>query len=319
MPTTPERLDEISKLLKDASVLLSNLSMELRKPVVTTPPTSAKWKLVLNEQFPALSPMWRKGRSTTASGGHPGYNSTEKGYYLPNRANVVNGKLVLSAIKKPLNVVNNKAKQGQFQGAEAEDIWYSNGDSGTWSYQTGTVTTAPDRYGMIGGLATGDWTLQPASFELLYGQVEARIKIPKGPGLWPAFWLLQSDGVWPPEIDIMEIVDPEAKQVAQHFHYGKTDTDFTKNPGKGYPAGVDLSQDFHVYGVDWQPDYIRWYLDGKLIQEYTDKANIPSKPMYVLLNLAVGGEWPEKYGKLADASFPAEMVVDWVKVWQLNG
>lgn len=316
MPT-PERLDEISKLLKTISETTSNLAVELKSTKPTKPP---KWKLILNEQFDGKSGLeWRKGRATTASGGHPGYNSTEKAFYLPDRANVENGKLTLSAIKKPLNVVNDKAKQGQFKAGDVEDIWYSNGDSGHWSYQTGTVTTAPDRNGMIGGLSTGDWTPQPASFEFLYGQIEARIKVPKGPGLWPAFWLLQSDGTWPPEIDVMEIVDPEAKHVAQHLHYGKTDTDFTQYHDKGYPAGVDLSEDFHVYGVDWQPDYIRWYLDGKLIQEYTDKANIPSKPMYILLNLAIGGDWPEKYGKLGDSTpFPAEMVVDFVKVWQLN-
>lgn len=316
MPT-PERLDEISKLLKDVSTLTSNLSIELKKgPVVTNPGTKPKWKLILNEQFNTLGPLWRRGRSTTASGGHPGYNSTEKGYYLPNRVQVRDGKLVLSAIKKPLNVVNNKAQQGTFKAGDAEDIWYSNGDNGVWKYQTGTVTTAPDRYGMIGGLSTGDWTPKPASFEFLYGQIEAKIKVPKGPGIWPAFWLLQSDGTWPPEIDVMEIVDPEAKHVAQHHHYGTADTDFTKYPGKGYLTGVDLSQDFHTYGVDWQRDYIRWYLDGKLVQEFTDKANIPSKPMYLLLNLAIGGEWPEQYGNLAEASFPAEMQVDFVKVWQ---
>jgi hypothetical protein len=317
-----QRLDEIATAMRGFADELTTTAPAV--PAVSNPTTTPQRKLILNEQFDGpIEPLWRPGKPGTASGGHRGYNDTEKGYYVPNRSFRENDRLILEAIDRRLNIVNNKSRQGQFVPGQTEDIWYTNGDSGIAQWQTGTRTTGPDVWGMIPGLKNGAWpvgnfSLQnpafPSTFEFLYGQIEGRIKIPKGQGIWPAFWLLQSNGVWPPEIDILEGVDPSAMYIAQHYHYGTKDTDFTKHEGPGYPTSTDMSLDFHRYSVDWQPDYIRWFIDGVMTQEFTDKKNIPNKPMYILLNLAVGGSWP---GYPTSATkFPARMEVDYVKVWQ---
>lgn len=145
------------------------------------------------------------------------------------------------------------------------------------------------------------------SFWQLYGHFEARAKLPGGRGLWPAFWLLPKNGSWPPELDVFEILgrDP-ATLYANIVVTGRTWQD---NPPT--PVRVpDTSADFHVYGVSWQPDEVRWYLDD---QEIARRSTPPemNTPMYVLLNLAVGGTWggdPDEKTR-----FPAHLLIDWVR------
>ncbi len=168
-------------------------------------------------------------------------------------------------------------------------------------------------YNYVSGLIStgGEAYKQDPGFDFLYGYAEARIQVPSGKGLWPAFWMLTSpdpdyqdrNG----EIDIMEIIGDEPNIDYVHLHRNGSEV------GKGYRS-VDLSKDFHTYGVDWQPDHLAFYLDGQEI--YRTTSNIPSKPMYLILNLAVGG--PNTWPGAPDAAtaFPAEMKVDWVRVWQ---
>lgn len=254
---------------------------------------SGSWKLIFNDDFNGSAvdqTKWRLGPIWAAAGGAHGYNLSEKGWYDPAHAFIRDGNLVLQAEK-----VTGK-----------ENL----------PYTTGTVTTAPDKFGVV----KKDWKYAPATFEFTYGFVEARVKLPKGKGLWPAFWMLRSDEVWPPEIDIFEVVDPSCRKVAQHFHFGPQgqDHDFPSGnmPGtnQGFDTGVDLSADFHTFGAEWSPDFIKWYIDGKVTQTYGDKADIPNKPMYLLLNLAVGGQWPGDPD--ASTKFPAEMLIDRVSVFQ---
>ncbi|MEQ8818909.1 MAG: family 16 glycosylhydrolase [Sumerlaeia bacterium] len=165
-------------------------------------------------------------------------------------------------------------------------------------------------------------------FAFRYGRVEARIKIPSTPGIWPAFWMMPEESVyggWPHsgEIDIMESVN-DADEIYGTIHYG--------NPGHTHQGeGVKLaevdgrrplfSEDFHVYAAEWQPGEIRWYLDGELFGVQTEWAS-PHAPFpapfdqefHLLLNVAVGGNWP---GSPDDSSvFPQTMEVDWVRVYQ---
>ena len=115
-----------------------------------------------------------------------------------------------------------------------------------------------------------------------------KAQLPAGQGFWPSFWLLPTDGSWPPEIDIFEVLgnDPTTAYFSLHTQTGPT----TNAKVSLLP---DLSTGFHTYGLDWQADTIRWYVDGNQVAEAATPADM-QKPMYMLLNLAVGdtGSWP---------------------------
>ncbi|WP_159437705.1 glycoside hydrolase family 16 protein [Ferrimonas marina] len=169
-------------------------------------------------------------------------------------------------------------------------------------------------------------SLNKADFR--YGRIEARIKLPAGQGLWPAFWMLPTDeqyGGWAAsgEIDIMEAVNLTAaggNAVHGTLHYGGSwpENQYT---GKEYSPPDSVVEQFHVYRVDWQPGEIRWYVDDVLYQTQTQwhSGNGPypapfDQRFHLLLNLAVGGNWP---GAPDDATeFPAQMQVDYVRVYQ---
>jgi beta-glucanase (GH16 family) len=145
-----------------------------------------------------------------------------------------------------------------------------------------------------------------------YGYFEARMKLAKGRGLWPAFWLLPADGRWPPEIDVMENLGQDifSYYVTMHYVVGGKHI-FT--PKK--VSTPDLSADFHLYGVDWGPQWVRYYFDRRLVHEAPTPPDW-RQPFYILVNLAVGG--PKSWAGAPDAStkFPAEIEVDYVKAWQ---
>ncbi|WP_420800468.1 RICIN domain-containing protein [Paenibacillus piscarius] len=151
-----------------------------------------------------------------------------------------------------------------------------------------------------------------------YGKIEARIKLPSGQGLWPAFWMLGSNintAYWPAcgEIDIMERVNNNAAvngtvhwDAGGHAEFGRVS------------GNLDFSQ-YHVYSVEWDSKYIRWFVDGNQFNEFyiengTGNTEEFQKPFFLLLNLAVGGNWPGAPN--GSTSFPAQMLVDYVRVYQ---
>lgn len=150
-------------------------------------------------------------------------------------------------------------------------------------------------------------------FEFTYGYVEARIRVPKTKGFWPAFWTLNSDGGWPPEIDIMEILTKEPDVLHTNYHYGPS----WNNKGSFYQKTKlrDFSEDFHVFAVKWTESELAWYVNGVLIgQKYYDRKWIAqSKNNYIILNLAVGG-WGGDPDETTE--WPAYYDIDWVRVWQ---
>jgi beta-glucanase (GH16 family) len=165
-------------------------------------------------------------------------------------------------------------------------------------------------------------------FEQAYGRFEARIKVPYGKGYWPAFWLLGNDcdqNAWPQcgEIDIMEYLGDMPTTVFGSAH------------GPGYSAGDAISKEyvlqndrfdtgFHVFGIEWAPDYINYYVDDVLYQQITkqdviDETNgegewVFDKPFYIILNVAIGGNLPGAPN--SDTVFPQTMLVDYVRVYQ---
>ncbi|UVF18413.1 glycoside hydrolase family 16 protein [Microvirga terrae] len=150
-----------------------------------------------------------------------------------------------------------------------------------------------------------------SSFSQAYGYFEVRAKVPKGKGLWSAFWLLPIDGSWPPEIDIMEVLGSSTTQAVQTYHFNDTSGKRAK-AGTSY-SGSDFSTGFHSYGVDWQPGKLIWYVDGKETYRFSSPS-VSAKPMYLLLNLAIGGHWPGDPD--AATPFPSTMEVDYVKVYR---
>lgn len=159
-------------------------------------------------------------------------------------------------------------------------------------------------------------------FEQTHGRFEARIRVPYGKGLWPAFWLLGSDcetNIWPQcgEIDIMEYLGDNPDTVFGSVH------------GPGYSAGDAVTKEytlendrfdtgFHVFGIEWTPDYINYYVDDVLYQQITP-ADVPGEwvfnnPFYIILNVAVGGNFPGAPN--SETVFPQTMLVDYVRVYQ---
>lgn len=171
-------------------------------------------------------------------------------------------------------------------------------------------------------------------FEQKYGRFEARIRLPVGKGIWPAFWLLGNDcdqNTWPQcgEIDIMEYLGNKPTVVLGSVH------------GPGYNAGDSIGKEytlendrfdngFHIFGIEWGPDYINYYVDGDLYQTITpettaDEAitfNAPEnsgawvfngRPFYIIINMAVGGSLPGAPN--AETEFPQSMYVDYVRVY----
>ncbi len=150
-------------------------------------------------------------------------------------------------------------------------------------------------------------------FNFNYGYFEARMKMPKGKGMWPAWWML-TDG-WPPEIDMLEVLCSKPDKLHVNYHWGSSWQD-EKSSESVPDVGFDMSEDFHVYSFDWTPKYFKYYIDGKLIKTFTDKSAIAqSKNMYMILNLAIDG-----WDGAPDSTtvWPAQFQIDYVRVWQKN-
>ena len=151
-----------------------------------------------------------------------------------------------------------------------------------------------------------------------YGLIELRAKLPKGRGVWPAFWSLGTSGGWPRggEVDIMEYVGKEPHDVHCNLHYALKG----RHTSAGGMVKLDNPWDeFHVYAVDWNSDRMEFSCDQKKYYTFDlSKAdeqgfNPYRKPQYILLNLALGGGYG---GPIDDANLPQTFVIDYVRVYQ---
>jgi len=160
-------------------------------------------------------------------------------------------------------------------------------------------------------------------FSQAYGRFEARVKIPRGQGIWPAFWMLGDNGErWPDcgEIDIMENIGREPDTIHGTVHGpGYSGSKGIGTPYK-LPNGAAFSADFHIYAVEWTRQSIQWYVDDALYKTLTP-ADLPvgtrwvyDHPFFLILNVAVGGRWPGSPDQTT--SFPQKMYVDYVRVYQ---
>jgi beta-glucanase (GH16 family) len=166
-------------------------------------------------------------------------------------------------------------------------------------------------------------------FSQTYGRFEARIKIPRGQGIWPAFWMLGDDidkPGWPScgEIDIMENIGKEPTLVHGTIHgpgySGEHGIGSSFALPSALPTGENFADDFHIYAVEWEPNVIRFYVDEHLYATRTP-AELPAgakwvydHPFFILLNVAVGGYWPGNPDE--STVFPQSMLVDYVRVYE---
>ncbi len=152
-----------------------------------------------------------------------------------------------------------------------------------------------------------------SGFRFTHGYVEARMRLPPGPGLWPAFWMMR-DGPAYGEIDVVEMLGEYASTVFQTIHHGTEWKDRrieqTKTVGAAPYAGS-----FHDYGVDWEADFVTFYVDGRVTGRHPTGPELDA-PMFLLVDLAVGGPFSERPDV---ADFPATMSIDRIQVWQRQG
>lgn len=247
------------------------------------------WTLLWHDEFDAPAGTPPNPTKWKYDLGGEGWGNQEWQFYtdLPeNAATDGNGSLVLRAIATPGN---------------ERKCWY-----GPCKYTSARLLTAE-------------------RFTFTYGRVEARLKLPFGQGIWPAFWMLGANFAekdWPDcgEIDIMEFIGREPDKVHGTVH------------GPGYcgaegithsfmlPEGLVLKDDFHVFEVEWEPDEIRWYMDENLYgilkkaNFSTEKPWVFDHPFFIILNVAVGGGWPGYPDETT--TFPQMMLVDYVRVYQ---
>ncbi|WP_316213390.1 MULTISPECIES: glycoside hydrolase family 16 protein [unclassified Bradyrhizobium] len=148
-----------------------------------------------------------------------------------------------------------------------------------------------------------------ASFSQQYGVFEIRAKVPRGKGLWPAFWLLPANGAWPPELDVLEILGDNPSKVYMSWHSNAGG----KHSFETKPIDIpDASADFHTYSVEWTKDTINWFFDDIEVASAPTPQDL-HQPMYMLINLAVGGGWPGAPN--AWTKFPALYSIDWVRAY----
>ncbi len=178
------------------------------------------------------------------------------------------------------------------------------------------------------GMIRSDWTAR-------YGYFEARVKMPPGVGVWPAFWLnsdVSAAGVlgWPPEIDIFEYVNNGLDDKPNMFHSAVSggalspvvwaDPSFNTSL-LDYVGTTNFDQGWHTFGCLWDPTSVSVFLDGKKLYTRTFawnyKDGTPAGPAHILLNLAIGGSWAGRYG-IDDSAFPQALQIDWVRAYQKN-
>jgi beta-glucanase (GH16 family) len=246
------------------------------------------WTLAWSDEFegPVGAPV--DGTKWVAETGGHGWGNQERQYYTltDNVSLDGSGHLVITARAEPPN--------------SPYQCWY-----GTCRYTSARLKTK-------------------GKYEPTYGRIEARIRVPRGQGIWPAFWMLGNniDVVgWPQcgEIDVMENIGREPAVVHGTIH-GPGYSGANGIGGSHTLATGSFAEDYHVFAVEWEPDKIRWFVDDTEYRRLTPTDLPPGTtwvfdhPFFLLLNVAVGGAWPGE----PDAStvFPQQMLVDYVRVYE---
>lgn len=203
-------------------------------------------------------------------------SNDELEWYLPGQVTVGDGMLALTA------------EQREVVGA----------DGRSFPYVSGMVSTGPPRHDAAPKLA------------FTFGTVEVRFRAPLGAGLWPAIWMLPASEESKPEIDLFEAVGQHPQQVNMYFHPRRDSGHDVGGTRFDLPADQTLA-DVHTVRLEWSPGRLDFVFDGRKVWEVTGD-QVPDEPMYLVMNLAVGGE----YGGPPDPSaFPVAFFIDYARIW----
>ena len=271
-------------ILSAAALLLLSCGSAYNSP---SPPPATGYTLVWSDEFSGADGTSPDSSKWTYDTGGNGWGNNELECYtnLAQNAQMKGGNLVITAMHQPA---------------------YACSDGTMRDYTSARLKTQ--------GL-----------FSQAYGRFEARIKIPAGQGMWPAFWMLGNNITsvgWPKcgEIDIMENIGKEPGTVHGSLH-GPSTSGPTSDATAPFslPAGQNFADDFHLYAVEWEPGTIRFYVDANLYATFTQSqwpaggTWVFDHPFFLILNLAVGGNWPGSPD--ATTVFPQQMLVDYVRVY----
>lgn len=253
------------------------------EPAASGPP--AGWRLAFEEGFDSLeTSVLAPGRFAFAypDGSRTNRGNRELEYYVDPRPDremaplsganpfsVAGGVLAIQAW--PLSVPERRAAQGL-------------------AYASGMLTTH-------------------GSFAFRYGYAEIRARMPRGKGLWPAFWLLARKGGWPPEIDVLEVYGDRTTTLDVTVHTAEGGQHRQEQRKVPVP---DLADAFHLYAVTWTAESIVWSFDGAPVFAVATPADL-HQPMYLIVNLAVGGTWTGSPD--ATTPFPAQFEIDRIRVF----
>lgn len=263
----------------------SEISVEDSVDVVKNDLSYEGYSLIWEDQFEGDSLNMEDWNIETHE---PGWVNNELQEYTTSAENIYieDGKLVL----KPVKTVD---------------------ENGTVSYTSGRVNTQNKH----------DFT---------YGLFEARVRVPEGQGYLPAFWMMASDenlyGQWPRcgEIDIMEVLGHKTDTTYGTVHYGNP---HKESQGSRTLENGSFSEEFHTFAVEWEPGRISWYVDGQLMHTESEWYSVTEgqgeitypapfdQPFYMILNLAVGGNWPGNPDDTTDFE-NAAYIIDYVKAYQ---
>jgi beta-glucanase (GH16 family) len=248
---------------------------------------ATSWTLAWSDEFNGSNGSPVDATKWTHEIGGDGHGNQELEYYTDDSANSqqVDGNLVITATS---------------EGAAQHSCW-----NGACQYSSARLVT------------NGHYTTK-------YGRIEARIKVPTGKGVWPAFWML-GDNIsvvnWPTcgELDIMETIGSEPATLHGSMHGPGYSGGNPLTASTTLQSGAKLSDDFHIYSIEWGPGVVRFYLDSVLYETRTP-ADMPEggvwvydRAFFIILNVAVGGQWPGNPD--GSAAFPVKMLVDYVHVY----
>lgn len=246
---------------------------------------SANWELVFADEFDGTEVDRSKWNTNYYYGSRTNLWNDESQYYVDDSFTFDDGILSITAEKLETPI----------EAFEAADQYLLplNDKSTSFDYTSGLLSS-DDKVAFT------------------YGHIEIEAKIPKGQGLWPAFWLLPASGEWPPEIDVVEALGHDTETIYNSYHYRDSTSAEHAFESYGFNNGVDFAADFHTYGVNWDENSIRWFVDDQEVFSVTE--NLVHQPMYLLANLAVGGFWagaPDETTPLS-SSFD----IDYIRVYQ---